>query len=98
MFRHITLHMKKNVIYCFLSLRIFFFHSRVNVTHSVKGEICSYHVKVGDDLIEDSKTLGALLIPRVLSIQLAIVGDGGKDDAHVLEGFMVEFVRSVLTV
>lgn len=58
----------------------------------------AHHIKVGDDLVEDSQALCSVLIKHVFAVQLAVVGNGCKDDTHVLERLVVELVRRVLAV
>lgn len=51
-------------------------------------------IKIGNDLIEQPKTLHALVVPVQLHVELVVVGDGGEDHAHSLVGLVVEVLPS----
>ncbi len=59
--------------------------------------MCSFYlIKVGDNLIEQSQTLDALIISVQLNVKLHKVGYGGKTDAHSVVRLMVEILFFVV--
>lgn len=59
--------------------------------------MCSFYlIKVGDNFIEQSQTLDALIISVQLNVKLHKVGYGGEADAHSVVRLMVEILFFVV--
>ena len=50
-------------------------------------------VKIGDDLVEESETLDALVVGLELDVELGKVGDRREQDAHAVTLLVVELLK-----
>lgn len=53
-----------------------------------------YLIKVGYDLIEQSKALHSHVVAVQFDVEIIEVGDGGEQDAHLCVGLIVQILQT----